>query len=65
VPLFELVGLPADARNEALEAGKLSGCTTADPALVAMMVANPTGYYVNLHNARYAAGSMRCQLVDP
>ena len=36
----------------------------ADPALVQLIADNPTGYYVNLHNARFPAGAMRCQLVD-
>ena len=65
VPLFELIGMPADARNDALETGRLSDCVTADPALVSTILADPTGYYVNLHNTRFPGGSMRCQLVDP
>lgn len=65
VPLFELVGMPTDARNDALENGHLSDCVTADPALLETIKSDPTGYYVNLHNARFPAGSMRCQLVDP
>lgn len=40
------------------------GCTTADPALVADIVANPTGYYVNVHNATFTAGALRGQLGD-
>jgi hypothetical protein len=66
VPLFELVGMPADARNDALERGRLDGCVTADPAVVNLndVVANPNGYYVNLHNARFPGGAVRCQLED-
>jgi hypothetical protein len=64
VPLFELVGMPADARNDALERGRLEDCVPADPAVVQLIVANPAGYYVNLHNARYPGGAIRCQLVD-
>jgi hypothetical protein len=62
VPLFELVGMPADERNDALEEGKLEGCVPADPAVLAAIVANPAGYYVNLHNSRFPAGAIRGQL---
>ena len=65
IPLFELVGQPADPRNDALEEQRLSDCVPADPALVQAIADDPTGYYVNLHNARFPAGVMRCQLVDP
>jgi hypothetical protein len=40
------------------------GCTTADPALVADIIANPTGYYVNVHNGAFPAGALRGQLGD-
>jgi hypothetical protein len=66
VPLFELIGMPADARNDALERGRLDGCVTADPLRVDLddVVANPQGYYVNLHNTRFPGGAIRCQLLD-
>ena len=66
VPLFELIGMPADARNDALEKGRLEGCVTADPAVIDLdlVVANPQGYYVNLHNTRFPGGAIRCQLKD-
>ena len=64
IPFFELVGQPADPRNDELEEGHLSDCVMADPALVKLIADNPTGYYVNLHNARFPAGATRCQLVD-
>jgi hypothetical protein len=62
VPLFELVGMPADARNDALEEGRLEGCVPAAPALLQAIADNPGGYYVNLHNARFPGGAARGQL---
>lgn len=64
VPLFELVNMPADERNDALERGRLEDCVTADPAVVQAIADNPEGYYVNLHNARFPAGAARGQLED-
>jgi hypothetical protein len=68
VPLFEL-GVaqnpagPADPRNDELEARRrLEDCVTADPAVLALIKANPSGYYVNLHNARFPGGAIRGQL---
>jgi hypothetical protein len=62
VPLFELVGLPADERNDVLERGWIADCVAADPAVVEAIEAGPGGYYVNIHNARFPAGSARGQL---
>ncbi len=63
VGFFELREDPADPRHDELESkGRIEGCVTAAPALLADIVANPSLYYVNLHNARFPAGSMRCQL---
>ena len=42
--------------------GESSGCTTASPALIAAILANPAGYYVNVHNAGFPAGAVRGQL---
>ena len=67
VPLFD-IQTPAtvlDPRHDQLESkSRTEGCVTADPALLAQIAANPGGYYVNLHNARFPAGSMRGQLDD-
>ena len=68
VPFFELIGMPADPRNDDLEDGHLEGCVTLDPAvpanaaLLADIAANPQNYYVNLHNARFPGGAVRGQL---
>src|SRR5262245_21440179 len=68
VPFFELrvgadPGAPAtDPRNDALESGRLADCVPGDPAVLAQIVANPANYYVNVHNARFPGGSLRCQL---
>ena len=64
IPFFELIGLPADPRNDELEAGGIEDCVSADPALLAEIVANPAGFYVNVHNTRFPGGAMRCQLED-
>jgi CHRD domain len=69
VPFFELrvppadPGAPAtDPRNDALESGRLMDCVPGDPVILARIVANPGGFYVNVHNARFPGGALRCQL---
>ncbi len=42
--------------------GVSAGCTKAAPALVSGLRANPSDYYVNVHNAEYPAGALRGQL---
>jgi CHRD domain len=42
--------------------GVSGGCTTADPALVSNIAANPSNYYVNVHNVPYPDGAIRGQL---
>ena len=37
---------------------------SADPALLDDLVANPQDYYLNVHNTRFPAGSLRCQLEE-
>jgi hypothetical protein len=67
IPFFELrpTDAPAtDPRHDELEAGGIEDCVTADPVLLADIVANPAGYYVNLHNTRFPGGAIRCQLED-
>jgi hypothetical protein len=42
--------------------GQSSGCVTADAALLKDLVANPAGYYSNVHTTQYAGGAVRGQL---
>lgn len=44
--------------------GPLTGCTTAPlgKALLTDILQNPSGYYLNLHNADFPAGAVRGQL---
>jgi CHRD domain len=42
--------------------GLSQGCTSADPATIDAIVADPSGYYVNAHNIPYPAGAIRGQL---
>ena len=54
--------MPGRPGNDELEARRrLEDCVTADPALLEEIAANPTGYYVNLHNARFPGGAIRGQ----
>ncbi|TMK40395.1 MAG: CHRD domain-containing protein [Actinobacteria bacterium] len=41
---------------------KSSGCAPAAAGLLAQIEANPKGYYVNIHNAKYPGGVVRAQL---
>jgi hypothetical protein len=40
----------------------ISGCVAAAPELVASMVANPAGFYVDVHDDAHPAGAARGQL---
>ena len=39
-----------------------TGCTTSTAAIVAGILKNPKGYYVNIHTVKYPAGAIRGQL---
>lgn len=41
---------------------KAKGCTTTTMAIANAISAKPGSYYVNVHNAKYAAGAVRGQL---
>ncbi len=65
VTFFELRSADApatDPRHDELEEGHLDDCVSADPTLLADIVNNPGNYYVNLHNARFPGGALRCQI---
>jgi hypothetical protein len=42
--------------------GNSSGCTQSTAAIVDDIVANPAGYYVNVHTTEHPAGAIREQL---
>ena len=41
---------------------KRQGCTSASASKINAVRANPSGFYVNIHNAKHLAGAMRGQL---
>jgi hypothetical protein len=39
-----------------------NGCVRFDPRVIAAIEASPSGYYVNIHTAKYPTGALRAQL---
>jgi len=55
VPLFQ--------SPKKLAGGKLVGCSgTVKASVMSKIKASPSGYYVNIHNAKFAPGAIRGQL---
>jgi CHRD domain len=53
----------ADPLNDQLERrDRFSECVEVEPVLLADIKANPSAYYVNIHNARFPGGMIRGQL---
>ena len=44
--------------------GEMTGCVQGDPAVVAAILTDPAGYYVNIHTEQFQAGAVRGQLVS-
>lgn len=52
--------VPLDVLPDA--SGTADSCVDADPAIVAEIIANPLGFYVNVHNSLFPDGASRAQL---
>lgn len=46
----------------AIETGGMKSCVPADGATLQEIIANPAGYYANIHTREYQAGAVRGQL---
>ncbi len=47
-----------------LSLGTTLGCVPAESRTIAGIIADPTGYYVNVHNTEFPGGALRGQLGD-
>ena len=57
-----VAGVPGDVVVPLGTSFSRNGCTTATKAVIDAILANPKGYYVNVHNASYPGGAVRGQL---
>lgn len=57
-----VVGLAPPLAPAAGNPGVSSGCVNVAPATAAAIAANPTRFYVNVHNAGFPGGAVRGQL---
>lgn len=55
--VLELIPPPPTERTS-------SGCMEVDPALLAALLGNPDGYYVDVHNSEFPDGAIRDQLAE-
>jgi hypothetical protein len=55
-------GGPPVVRFEAPTSGESRGCVSAPQAIVDAIRANPSDYFVNVHNAEFPGGAIRGQL---
>jgi hypothetical protein len=53
---------PVAVALDAPKTGSAKGCKQADAAVIKAMMQDPTGYYVNVHNAAFPKGAVRGQL---
>jgi hypothetical protein len=55
-------GGPPVVRLGTPTSGEARGCVAAPPAIVEAIKANPSAYFVNVHNAEFPGGAIRGQL---